>query len=258
MRRLAAIVPAVALVVLAASWPQDGQKPIGYTDTPLLPGSQWHVHDPARPAPRIVVPGDASKAPADAVVLFSGKSLDAFTGRGDKPAAWKVENGCFEANKTGDLVTKESFGSCQLHVEFCEPAPPKGESQERGNSGVFLMSRYEIQVLDSFENRTYADGQCAAVYGQTPPLVNASRPPGEWQTYDIVFTAPRFEGDKVVAPAHVTVLHNGVLVHDHTQVLGLTHHKTLPAYKPHAAEAPIVLQDHSNPVRYRNMWVRRL
>lgn len=248
-------------IVLVAPWflpqGQDPSKPVGYTDTPKLPNSEWRVHDAARPVPKVVAPGTASGAPADATVLFDGTSLAAFTGK-DGKATWKLGEGWVEANHTGDLVTKEAFGDCQLHVEFCTPNPPKGESQGRGNSGVFLMSRYEVQVLDSFENRTYADGQCGSVYGQNPPLVNVSRKPGEWQTYDIVFRAPRFQDGKLVRPAFVTVLHNGVLVQDHTELLGGTAHKTLPKYEPHAAEEPLRFQDHGDPVRYRNVWIRRL
>jgi len=236
--------------------PQDGAKPVGYSDTPKLPDSPWRVHDVARPVPKVLQAQEAGKPPADAVVLFDGTSLEGFSGNGGK-ANWKVENGYAEANKSGDIATKEAFGDCQLHLEFCTPSPPKGESQGRGNSGVFLMSRYEVQVLDSYENKTYADGQCGAIYGQTPPLVNVARKPGEWQSYDILFTAPRFDGEKLTSPGFVTVLHNGIVVQNHTAILGSTAHRSLPKYGPHE-QAPLRLQDHGDPVRYRNIWIRRL
>ncbi len=234
----------------------------GYTDTPFLPGGRWRVHDATRPRPPVVTPAPASEPaapPSDAIVLFDGKDLSQWQSGDGNPAAWKVENGYMEVvKKAGDISTRQAFGSCQLHVEWMAPAPPSGRDQGRGNSGIFLMGRYEIQVLDSYENLTYADGQAGAVYGQTPPAVNACRPPGEWQTYDIVFTAPVFEGDKLVRPACVTLFHNGVLVHDHTEVLGSTAHKRQPAYAPHPPKAPIRLQDHGSPVRFRNVWIRPL
>jgi hypothetical protein len=160
--------------------------------------------------------------------------------------------------KTGNISTRDSFGDCQLHVEFAEPSPGKGESQERGNSGVFLMSTYEIQVLDSYENKTYADGQASAVYGQYPPQVNASRPPAQWQTYDIIFHRPHFKDGKVTQPARVTVLHNGVLVQDNVELTGPTAHGERPPYKASPDKMPLQLQDHGNPVRYRNIWIREL
>ncbi len=160
--------------------------------------------------------------------------------------------------KSGDIFTKEEFGDIQLHLEFATPTPPKGESQERGNSGVFLFGKYELQVLDSYQNRTYADGSCASIYGQYPPLVNASRPPGEWQTYDVVFIAPRFKDAKLETPAYITVFHNGVLVQDHSEILGESGHKILAKYVPHGPKGPIKLQDHGNTTRYRNIWVRPL
>ena len=166
--------------------------------------------------------------------------------------------GYFESGRTGSLYTRESFGDVQLHVEWASPSVVAGNSQGRGNSGIFLMGLYEIQVLDSYNNRTYADGQAAAIYGQWPPLVNAARRNGEWQAYDIVFEAPRFEGGKLVKPAFQTVLWNGVVVHNRQEVIGATVYRNVAAYAPHAAELPLMLQDHENPVRYRNVWVRRL
>jgi hypothetical protein len=239
------------------------EKPVlGYDDTPMLPGGKWRVHDSKRPAPPVVTPGNSpgefAPPPSDAIVLFGGKDLAAWTSGDGGPAAWKIVDGAVEiAAGKGDIQTKESFGDCQLHLEFQMP-PAGGASQHRGNSGVFLMGRYEIQVLDSFENPTYPDGQCAALYGQYPPLVNACRKPGEWQSYDVVFRAPRFEKGALARPAFATVLHNGVLVHDHAEILGETAHRALPAYKPHDGTGPLRLQDHGNPVRYRNAWIRRL
>ncbi len=164
-----------------------------------------------------------------------------------------------QVNGSGDIQTRAEFGDCQLHVEWATPSPAKGDSQARGNSGVFLCGRYEVQVLDSFYNLTYADGQAAALYGQKPPLVNASRGPGQWQTYDIFFRAPRFLPDGTLQqPARVTVVHNGVVVHLDEPLLGPTAHRSLPKYAPHAPGGPIRLQDHGDPVRYRNLWVRQL
>ncbi len=226
---------------------------------------KWKIHDLNRPLPPVITPGTAStqdtpgRPPSDAVVLFDGKDLSHWIGEGGKPAQWKVENGYMEvAAKTGYIATRDSFGDCQLHVEFAEPSPGVGESQERGNSGVFLQGLYEIQVLDSYENKTYADGQASAVYGQYPPLVNASRPPGQWHTYDIIFHRPHFNGGKVTRPARVTVLHNGVLVQDNVELTGPTAHGERPPYKPGPDKLPLQLQDHGNPVRYRNIWIREL
>jgi len=240
------------------------------TGIPSLSNAQvdtkWGIHDPDRPVPPVVVPGTAStpdapgRAPSDAVVLFDGKDLSKWAHKDGSPTKWKVENGYAEVvAKTGYIYTRDSFGDCQLHVEFAEPTPPKGESQERGNSGVFLMGLYEIQVLDSYENKTYADGQASAVYGQYPPQVNASRPPGQWQSYDIVFHGPHFDKDgKVLRPARVTVLHNGVLVQDNVELTGPTANKARPPYAPHAEKLPLALQDHGDPVRFRNIWIRDL
>jgi hypothetical protein len=228
---------------------------------------KWKIHDPDRPVPPVVTPGTPStqdapgRAPSDAVVLFDGKDLSNWVQDGDGSAAkWKVENGYFEVvPKAGGIHTKQPFGDCQLHVEFSEPTPPHGESQDRGNSGVFLMGLYEVQVLDSYENKTYADGQAAALYGQYPPLVNASLPPGQWQRYDIVFHGPRFDASgKVLRPARVTVVHNGVLVQYEVQLTGPTAHGERPPYKVTPEKLPLGLQDHHTPVRYRNIWVREL
>ncbi len=224
---------------------------------------RWGIHDTARPMPPVVDPGPAgppAPVPSDAVVLFDGKDLSGWTNEKGAAAAWQVRDGYMEVvKKTGAIRTKQGFGSCQLHVEWAAPSPAVGSDQDRGNSGVFLMDTYEVQVLDSYGNKTYADGSAAAIYGQYPPLVNASRKPGEWQTYDIVFHAPRFdEKGAVVSPARLTVFHNGVLVQDDEELTGPTGHKVRPPYKAHADKMPLSLQDHGHPVRYRNIWVREL
>ncbi len=232
---------------------------------PMLPGGKWRVHQMNRPQPPIVTPGTFStqqvpgKPPSDAVVLFDGKDLSKWQSTKGGPAPWKVENGYFQVVPgTGDIETKEKFGPIQLHLEWSEPTPPHGTSQGRGNSGVFLQNFYEIQVLDSFHNITYPDGQAGAVYGEHPPLVNACRPPGEWQTYDIVFTPAVWQGGKVQIPPYVTVFQNGVLVQDHSEIYGGTEHD-IPRYNPDLGSVgPLRLQDHHNAVRYRNIWVREI
>jgi len=227
---------------------------------------KWKIHDPNRPLPTVIDPGTPStqdspgRPPSDAVVLFDGKDLSKWAHKDGSAPKWKVENGYAEVvAKSGYIYTREAFGDCQLHVEFSEPAPPKGEDQDRGNSGVFLQGLYETQVLDSYQSKTYADGQAGAIYGQYPPLVNASRPPGQWQSYDIVFHGPRFAKDgKLLRPARETVFHNGVLVQDNVELSGPTAHGERPPYKAHAEKLPLALQDHSHPVRYRNIWIREL
>jgi len=215
----------------------------------------------------VVTPGTTPGAPpSDAIVLFDGKDLSKWAQAGQGAdrgktvdAKWKVGDGYFEvAPRTGDLFTREKFGSIQLHIEWMEPAGIRGRSQDRGNSGVYFMSRYEIQVLDAWENPTYADGQAGAMYGQWPPMVNPIRKPGEWNVYDIMFEAPRFESGKLAKPAYQTVLFNGVLVHLHQPVIGATVYRRVAQYSPHADEEPLQLQDHGHPVRFRNVWVRRL
>ncbi|HXK04800.1 MAG TPA: DUF1080 domain-containing protein [Verrucomicrobiae bacterium] len=260
--------PAVALALLTAAAQQQKQLPDqGFTDTPILPGLKWHVHDPARPHPPVVTPGATPGAPAsDAIILFDGKDLSKWAqdGRGaDKGkivnAQWPVKSGYFEVGPgTGDLFTREKFGDIQLHIEWSEPPDQKGISQAHGNSGVLFMHRYEIQVLGAYKNPTYADGQAGAIYGQWPPLANPARPDGEWQVYDIVFEAPRFENGKVVKPAYQTVFMNGVMLHNHKEVMGAMVYRQVATYAPHGAEEPLALQDHHNPVRFRNIWVRRL
>lgn len=245
----------------------DPSKKIGYRDTPMLPGSPWHVHDSERPQPPAVTPGStiptppAARPPSDAVVLFDGRDVSQWQGVKDGLAQWKIESGFMEVLPTsGDIQTRTWFGDCQLHVEWATPDPPRGDIMNRGNSGIFLFGLYEVQVFESYPEQggIYADGQAGAVYGQYPPLVNACRKPGEWQAFDILFTAPRFQGDQLVTPAFLTLIHNGVLVQHHTALLGPTGHRTLPKYVPHGPRGPVRLQAHGNPVRFRNIWIRDL
>jgi hypothetical protein len=216
-------------------------------------GGQRFISDIIWPEPPLVTPGVNNSAPSDAIVLFDGKNFDAWKGA----EKWKIDDdGGFTVK--GLIQTKQPFGDCQLHVEWASPKVVKGSGQGRGNNGIGLMgARYEIQVLDSFENPTYFEGQAASVYNQRPPMVNASRKPGEWQTYDIVFTAPRFEQDgKIARPAFVTILHNGVLVQNHTEIKGSTHFDRPTKYEKHAEKLPIVLMYHGDAVRFRNIWIR--
>src|SRR5213594_739269 len=227
---------------------------------------QWKIHDRSRPQPPVITPGESStqdrpgRPPSDAIVLFGGADLSKWQAADGGPAKWKVGDGYFEvAPGTGDMQTRDAFGDSQLHVEWAAPSPPHGEDQDRGNSGVFLHGLYEVQVLDSYQSKTYADGQAAAIYGQYPPLVNASRPPGQWQTYDIVFHGPRFAKDgNLLRPARETVFHNGVLVQDNVELSGPTAHGKRPPYEPQPEKLPLALQDHNHPVRYRNIWIREL
>ncbi len=269
MRKLSAILLGSVILGSIAFAADTKDPPVGYDDTPFLPDG-WRVHDIDRPQPTVVTPGKkCGDAPSDAIVLFDGTNLDAWKGQvlNDKKrkkfnlkgeALWKVENGYVECTRTGDLFTRQEFGSCQLHIEWATENPPNGKSQGRGNSGVFLMGKYEIQVLDCVDNRTYADGGAGSVYGQKPPMVNASRNPGEWQAYDIIFEAPKFKGDKMVKPPYITVLHNGIVVQHRTEILGPTSHKKLPVVKAHPEKLSIKLQDHNNKTRFRNIWIREL
>ena len=206
------------------------------------------------PVPPVVDPGPPGGPPSDAIVLFDGKDLSQWEG-GDK---WLVKDGVATV-KGGGITSKQGFGDCQLHVEWAAPAEVSGKGQGRGNSGIYLMGRYEVQVLDSYNNETYPDGQAGSLYKQWPPLVNASRKPGEWQTFDIIFKAPRFDSDgKLASPGHVTVLHNGVLVQNHAELQGSTAWDRPPEYEAHPAKLPLHIQDHRNPVRFRNIWIREL
>ena len=211
---------------------------------------------PKLPEPPVIDPGPPGGPPSDAIVLFDGQDLSKWRNAKMDAAGWKVENGYMEVARTGDILTKEEFGDIQLHVEWAAPAEVKGEGQGRGNSGVYLMGRYEIQVLDCFNNKTYPDGQTAAFYLNSAPLVNACRKPGEWQTYEIIFHAPKPQPDGQVKPGSFTVLHNGVLVQDHIPIKGEA--TTSAALKGVATQGPLVLQDHGNPVRYRNIWLRKI
>lgn len=221
--------------------------------TPAL--GQRFLHGILWPQPPVVTPGENGVAPSDAIVLFNGKNFDAWKGA----EGWKVdEDGGFTVK--GAIETKEKFGDCQLHLEFASPRMVRSKGQGRGNNGIGLMgARYEIQVLDSFENPTYPEGSCGSVYNQRPPMVNASRKPGEWQSFDILFTAPRFDAEgKVVKPAYVTVLHNGVVIQNHTELKGSTYYDRENKYSKHPDKLPLVLMYHGDPVRFRNMWVREI
>jgi hypothetical protein len=224
---------------------------------------KWKIHDKNHPLPPVVDPGPLNlpnPPPADAQVLFNGKDLSHWVDSKGNQAQWKVENGTMEVvKKTGSIQTKNEFGSCQLHIEWAAPSEASGEGQARGNSGVFLMGIYEVQVLDNYENKTYADGMAGAVYGQYPPLVNVCRPPGKWQSFDIVFVAPQFdETGNLEKPARMTVFHNHVLIHHDVVLTGPTAWKKRPSYKPHAEKLPLSLQDHGDPVRFRNIWIREI
>ncbi len=268
IRRLSTLLGVSIGTLIAISSLGIGQdKPkLGFKDTPMLPGDKWHVHDGDRPQPPVITPGTCStedvpgQAPSDAVVLFDGKDLSHWRNHRGKPAEWEVKDGAIVIKPgKGTIQSQEEFGDCQIHLEFASPVPPRGHDQDRGNSGVLIFGRYEVQVLDSYGNLTYPDGQAAAIYGQYPPLVNASRPPGQWQSFDIIFTAPRFKPDGTLeSPAFETVFHNGVLVHNHTAVIGPMAYRTIAKYTPHGPKGPIVLQDHGHPVRFRNIWVREI
>lgn len=238
---------------------KDSSGIVGYKDTPILPWCGYHVHDPDRPAPPKVVPGrlgideKSGSAPSDAVVLFNGTDLSKW-----KSSDWKIENGELIA-VSDNLTTSQAFGDCQLHLEWQTPDPPQGHMFDRGNNGVMLMGLFEIQVYDSYTEKLYPDGQAASVYGQTPPMVNACRKPGQWQTFDIIFFAPVFKEGKLEKEAYVTVLHNGLLVHHNQKIYGPTGHRILPNYdEPIAEKLPLSLSAHNNPVRFRNIWIRPL
>ena len=264
MKNLRSILLVSLCVSVLGQWPaaaqalvkaKDGSGVYGYKDTPKLPWCNWLVHDPDRPAPKRVDPGKAgppAPAPADAIVLFDGKDVSNW-----EPSDWKLEDGCLvSGNKP--LKSKELFGNAQIHVEWMTPAGFEGPWYNRGNNGVLLNGLYEIQIFDSYNEKIYPDGQAAAIYGQTPPLVNVTRPPGEWQTYDIVFTAPVFEGGKLAQPARVTLFHNGVLVQLNEVIHGEVAHRAVPEYKTQASKGPLAFGGHGCPVRFRNIWVRPL
>jgi hypothetical protein len=265
MNRKSAKIAGVACVALA------GMIAVAAENGPPQPWSKWKVHDMERPAPPVVTPGTAStaetpgKPPSDAIVLFDGTDLSKWKAANGGEPTFTLKDGVMLSTNLKDpknnqyLVSKEEFGDIQVHVEWAEPVPAQGTSQGRGNSGVFLMNKFEVQVLDNFGNPTYPDGQCSAIYGQYPPQVNVCRPPGEWQTYDIVFHRPRYEGGVVKEPAYLTVLQNGVLTQDHQRAEGPSGHLIVAKYpKEFPEKGPLALQFHGNPVRYRNIWVRPL
>jgi len=264
MKKPFTLVPGLVALVLLAPPPapaaelvyaKDGSGVCGYKDTPKQPWSGWLVHDCDRPAPKRIDPGPApapAPVPSDALVLFDGKDLSQW-----ETNTWKVVDGCIEA-ASGSLVSKQQFGNCQIHIEWMCPAHFDGPWYNRGNNGVLLMGLYEIQIFDSYTEKLYPDGQAAALYGQKPPLVNACRKPGEWQTYDIAFTAPEFDGDKLVLPARVTLFHNGVLVHLNEEIHGETGHRIVGRYTQKISKGPLRLAGHHCPVRFRNIWVRPL
>ena len=243
MRHTLAILSSVALLSSTAMAQEPGPFPAPKTEPPIVTAGK-----------------NNSDPPSDAIVLFNGQNLSRWQSGDSSAAKWKVIDGYAEvAPGTGDIQTRDKFGDVQLHIEWATPAVPKGEGQERGNSGVFLMGQYEVQVLDSYENKTYYHGQAGSVYKQYAPLVNASRKPGEWQTYDIVFHAPKFdEQGKVIDRARVTVIHNGVLIQNNVEIYGITYNDRPAIYIAHPAQLPLRLQDHGNPIRYRNIWIRRL
>ena len=243
-----------SIVAVLPAWTQteessgEGRQEPSWTMTEFLPGIEW-------PEPPIVTPGLGNSCPpSDAIVLFNGKDLSAW----ENGENWKVEN-CVAIVGGGEIRTKQSFGDCQLHIEWSAPLPSSGDSQGRGNSGVYFMGLYEVQILDSYDSKTYPDGQAAAIYKQMPPTANAMRPPGEWNYYDIAFTAPRFkENGSLLSPAALTVFHNGVLVQNHFEITGGTTWFERAHYEQHEEKLPIMLQDHGSPVRFRNIWLREI
>jgi hypothetical protein len=264
---------ACAALVAASSALVRAAPGVGDEGTAIIPGTPWYVHDSLRPQPAVVTPGAAfsqlAAPPSDATVLFDGKDLSQWESADGSPPSWKIVDGILEvvpANGQHHLKTKQHFPDFQLHVEFACPAVVKGRGQGRGNSGILINGMYEVQILDSYDNPTYPDGQAGALYGQTPPLVNASKPPGEWQTYDLMFESPRWDaGGTLVKKAVVTVIQNGVVVQNHREFFGSTDgingipHKSLGVYhQPHPPEVMIELQEHKNPVRFRNIWIRAL
>ena len=266
MKRLLVFSTVCSLLTLSSSGRAASAIPAFYGDPPDE-HHPWAVHDPNRPQPPVVTPGTfssqelAGKPPSDAIILFDGTDLSKWESAkpAGGPAKWLVKDGVLEvAPSTGDIRTKEEFGDCQLHVEWAEPVGVTGSSQGRGNSGIFLMGLVEIQVLDSYHNITYADGHAASVYGVNPPMANALRPPGQFQVYDILFRRPVYRGGQMLEPGYVTVFVNGVAAQDHTPLEGPTGHMRRTHQIPFPEKGPLKLQDHGNPVRFRNIWYRPL
>jgi hypothetical protein len=260
MAAVAAAAVLLAGLLLPAAEPAKPKVEYGYDDTPFLPNSPWRVHDRKRPQPPMVAPGTAGQTvqpavpPSDAIFLFDGKDLSQWQGGNEKG----IEDGAINILKTGELTSKRHFGDCQVHVEWATPAVADGGAMAWGNSGVFLMGKYEVQIIESCDSHIYADGNAGAIYGQFPPLVNPTRKPGQWQTFDIIFTPPRFDGGRLVKPAYLTVFYNGVLAQYHQAVLGSTGHRLLPKYDSKETTGPIRLQQHGSAVRFRTIWVRPL
>ena len=257
----------------APSAPAPAEHIEGFTNTPILPGGKWHKHDPNRPQPEIVTPGATfsqdAPPPSDAEILFDGHDLSKWEGGQGQDPSWKLQDGYVEVTppKGNDIRTRNKWSDFQLHVEWCAPYPATGHGQARGNSGILINNMYEVQVLDSYQDKTYPDGQAGALYGQMPPLVNASKPPGEWQTYDIIWESPRWNDQhELVQKACVTVIFNGVVVQHRSEYQGSTDgigggvpYKGQSFYREHDPKVFIELQNHnSNPVRYRNIWIRDL
>ena len=268
LRNMAICMTAIILAGITGIVAQNAKKqdPVQYVETS---SGRWMVHDEDRPAPPLLTPGvcgapePQAKPPSDAIVLFDGKDLANWADDKGAPSKWVIRDGYMESVKgAGYARTKQQFGSCQVHVEFATPSVVSGTGQGRGNSGVFLQGMYEVQVLDSYENKTYPDGQCGALYGRAVPLVNACCKPGQWQTYDIIYHRPLFDqAGKVTKKAVFTVLQNGVLIQDGVELQGGTGWNgphAVTDYVPHGDKGPLMLQDHNNPVRYRNIWIREL
>jgi hypothetical protein len=243
---------------------QDALAPEGYEDTPVIRGQKWKVHDKTRPIPPVVASGatfsHGAPPPSDAKILLGGTDLNSWQLDNGKPAPWKLIDGFMEVEpKSGSIRTREEFGDCQLHLEFATPILVEGKSQGRGNSGIYFHGKFETQILDSYQNRSYADGQVGALYGQWPPLANPVKGPGEWNSYDIVFEAPRFDASGTLTkPAYLTVFLNGVVLHNRKELNGPTNHRATDVYKAYSGRGPISLQDHGNRTRFRNIWIRKI